>query len=104
MSSGTPIAAIRSAAETLQGGAAEDPQAAPQFLSMIDRNATRLQDLVEDVLEVSRIESGSFPINLQRVVLGDVVKQVFSVVGERAASRDTSLQAHLDDEAREVPR
>src|SRR6185312_11884040 len=46
----TPIAAVRSATETLQCGALDDRTAALRFLDIIERNAQRLQSLVEDML------------------------------------------------------
>src|SRR5690606_16931091 len=48
----TPVTAIRSAAETLQVAAA-DPKAAATFMAIIERNAERLQELVEDLLDLS---------------------------------------------------
>jgi two-component system phosphate regulon sensor histidine kinase PhoR len=53
----TPIAAIRAAAETLEGGAVDDTVAARDFVGMISRHAERLHELVEDLLELSRIEA-----------------------------------------------
>ncbi len=55
----TPVASVRSAAETLRT-AMDDPEAAVGFLDMIERNATRLHLLVEDLLDLSRIESREF--------------------------------------------
>jgi two-component system phosphate regulon sensor histidine kinase PhoR len=52
----TPIAAVRAAAETLQGGALTDPAAARDFVDIIARHSERLHDLVEDLLKLSRIE------------------------------------------------
>ncbi|MGC4116183.1 MAG: ATP-binding protein [Myxococcales bacterium] len=53
----TPIAAVRSAAETLAGPARQDPNALARFLGIIERNSERLQRLVDDLLDLSRIES-----------------------------------------------
>jgi two-component system phosphate regulon sensor histidine kinase PhoR len=53
----TPIAAIRAAAETLEAGAVDDSVAARDFVGMISRHAERLHQLVEDLLELSRIEA-----------------------------------------------
>ena len=65
----TPVTAIRSAAETLHDGALEDPEHAVSFVEMIERNAARLQDLVEDLLELSRIESRALQLRIESVAL-----------------------------------
>ena len=52
----TPITAIKGAAETLQNGALEDPSKTSRFLEMIRRHADRLEEIVEDLLSLSRIE------------------------------------------------
>ena len=54
----TPLASIRASAETLQDGAMEDPEAASQFLGRIYYNAERMSALVQDLLDLSRLESG----------------------------------------------
>ncbi|MDP3277540.1 MAG: ATP-binding protein [Deltaproteobacteria bacterium] len=53
----TPIAAVRAATETLLTGALESPTFAREFVGMIERHAERLRRLVEDLLELSRIEA-----------------------------------------------
>src|SRR6185369_6886575 len=60
----TPVTAVRSAAETLKSGALDDPDrtAARMFVDIIDRNAERLQSLIEDLLELSRLESKEFKL------------------------------------------
>ena len=94
----TPVAAIRSASETLLAGAIRDEQAAPQFLKMVDRNATRLQDLVEDVLDLSRIESSGFKPNIRRVELHWAVEQVFELHQARADRNEVRLVSTVDPE------
>lgn len=64
----TPVASMRSAAETLRG-AMDDPEAAQSFLEIIERNATRLHQLVEDLLDLSRIESREFRLQVESVDL-----------------------------------
>ncbi len=53
----TPITTIRGAVETLQDGALEDPDNARGFLDMIGRQSTRLQAIVDDLLNLTRLES-----------------------------------------------
>jgi two-component system phosphate regulon sensor histidine kinase PhoR len=92
----TPVTAVRSAAETLQNAASEDPVAARAFIGIIERNAERLHDLVEDLLDLSRIESRGLKLNIEPLDLDAVYDQVLSLFGERAEKRGTFL-------AHEVP-
>ncbi len=52
----TPITAIRGAAETLHSGALSEPQDAARFLAIVERQARRLNAILEDLLHLSRIE------------------------------------------------
>jgi two-component system phosphate regulon sensor histidine kinase PhoR len=91
----TPIAAVRSATETLQSGALEDPVAANRFLDIIERNAQRLQSLVEDMLELSKLESNEFKLKRERVELQRVVPIVLALFRERAEKKGVRLAADL---------
>jgi two-component system phosphate regulon sensor histidine kinase PhoR len=91
----TPIAAVRSATETLQSGALDDPPAAIRFLDIIDRNAQRLQSLVEDMLELSKLESNEFKLKRERVSLQRVVPLVLALFRERAEKKGVRLTADL---------
>jgi signal transduction histidine kinase len=55
----TPAASIRAAAETLASIADRDPSAVPRFASQLEREAMRLSRIVADLLDLSRLESGS---------------------------------------------
>lgn len=52
----TPLTAVKGFVETLQEGALEEPQQAKEFLAIVDRQVQRLYSIVEDLLELSRIE------------------------------------------------
>ncbi len=91
----TPIAAVRSATETLQTGALEDPVAANRFLDIIERNAQRLQSLVEDMLELSKLESNEFKLKRERVELQRVVPIVLALFRERAEKKGVRLVSEL---------
>lgn len=87
----TPVTAIRSAAETLQTGRPEDPAMLDMFLGIIERNAARLQDLVEDVLDLSRIESRELNLHFESLELGTLYGQVLSLFRERADRKGIEL-------------
>jgi two-component system phosphate regulon sensor histidine kinase PhoR len=91
----TPIAAVRSATETLRAGALEDSAAAIRFVDIIDRNAQRLQSLLEDMLELSKLESNEFKLKRERVELGSVVPIVLALFRERAEKKDVRLVSNV---------
>ena len=55
----TPAASIQAAAETLMHVAHDDPEAVPRFAEQLEREAVRLSRIVADLLDLSRLESGS---------------------------------------------
>jgi len=63
----TPLASLKALVETLQEGALEDPPAANRFLSQMEREIDNLTQLVQELLELSRIESGKVPLNRRSV-------------------------------------
>jgi len=80
----TPVTAIRSAAETLQDAPPSDPVVHEQFIGIVARNAERLHDLVEDLLDLSRIESQKLKLVLEPLELRAMFDQVSSLFRERA--------------------
>lgn len=91
----TPVTAIRSAAETVRGAASRDPVAAVRFIDIIERNAERLQQLVEDLLDLSRIESKEFRLSLETVDLAVFVPYVLSLFRERGEKKGIRLSAFI---------
>ena len=91
----TPIAAVMSAAETLRTAAQSDPAAAGSFVAMIERNARRLGDLVQDLLELSRIESKEFRLTTDTFDLAGVVARAMGFHEERATEKRMRMTATL---------
>lgn len=91
----TPVTAIRSAAETLELALEQDPEAAGRFVEIIDRNAERLRGLVEDLLDLSRIESREFKLNVEPLNLAQVVSHVTGLFRERADKKGIRMREEL---------
>jgi two-component system phosphate regulon sensor histidine kinase PhoR len=70
----TPITAIVSAIETLEGPASGDAQATRTFVDIIARNARRLASLVNDLLELSQIEAEDFVADCSALSLAQVIE------------------------------
>lgn len=63
----TPLASLKALTETLNEGALEDPPAARRFLSRIETEVDALTQMVQELLELTRIESGQVALELQLV-------------------------------------
>jgi two-component system, OmpR family, phosphate regulon sensor histidine kinase PhoR len=63
----TPLASLKALTETLRDGALDDPKAAPRFLERIETEVDALTQMVTELLELSRIESGQVPLELKAV-------------------------------------
>ncbi|GAC1355159.1 MAG: hypothetical protein NVSMB47_08610 [Polyangiales bacterium] len=87
----TPITAIRAASETLSGGALSNAEAAREFCAIIDRNGARLQSLVEDLLELSRIEARQWQLQLEPLDLREAAQTALDTVAAAASKRGTRL-------------
>ena len=72
----TPIAAINAAAETLLGGALASAETARPFVEIIARHTERLARLSNDLLDLSRIESRQWPIEIGMVEVAPLAQQV----------------------------
>jgi two-component system phosphate regulon sensor histidine kinase PhoR len=98
----TPVAAVLSAAETLQSGAIADREAAPRFVDIVVRNAERLQRLIEDLLELSRIESRELNLKPEELEFEPVVRGVFAMLQSKATKKKIELLVRVDAKARTV--
>ncbi|MGZ9166618.1 MAG: sensor histidine kinase, partial [Anaerolineales bacterium] len=69
----TPLASLKALAETLQEGALEDPPAARRFIGQIHTEVDALTQMVTELLELSRIESGRLSLDLEPVAAYDLL-------------------------------
>jgi two-component system phosphate regulon sensor histidine kinase PhoR len=88
----TPVAAIHGAAETLLLGALSDPAAARGFVEMIDRQAARLVRLTRDLLDLSRIESGQWTMQLSPVEVDQALRAAADLVAPAAREKGVEVR------------
>jgi signal transduction histidine kinase len=94
----TPAASIQAAAETIRTAAVEDPSVIPRFASQLEREAARLSRIVSDLLDLSRLESGS---ELDETVALDAIVRD---EGERFEEQAAEAGVGLSVDATTVPR
>ncbi len=90
----TPVTAIRGYAETLQDGALSDAAMAPRMVDVIRRQSERLSELVEDLLELSRLESRALSLHFTDVPLAPAAARAADTV--RLKVRDKRIELVMD--------
>jgi two-component system phosphate regulon sensor histidine kinase PhoR len=88
----TPLAAITAYTETLLDGGIDDAENSLRFLQTIQRNAERMKALVNDISELSAIESGAAQLTVESLPLHQLVNDVFAGLAPRAAKHGVMLQ------------
>lgn len=86
----TPMNAIMGFSELLSGAAAE-PEKQNAYIQTIRENCRLLQQLVDDILEISEIEAGLSEPSSDSVCLNDVLDELYDVYYHRAAKKNVSL-------------
>ena len=69
----TPLASLKALVDTLHDGALDDPPAARHFLERMETEVDALTQMVQELLELSRIESGLVPLRLKPTPVADIV-------------------------------
>lgn len=94
----TPLNAILGFGQLLEMDGVEAEQA--ESVDQILRAGRHLLSLIDEVLDISKIESGRLRISLEPVAMKGVIADVQSMIGPLAAERKVSVEATLDDDSR----
>jgi two-component system phosphate regulon sensor histidine kinase PhoR len=87
----TPLTSIITFAETLQDGALENAADAHRFVQIIGRNAARMRSLIEDIMELSAIESGALGLEVREARLHQLVRETFNALASKAEACGITL-------------
>jgi two-component system, OmpR family, phosphate regulon sensor histidine kinase PhoR len=88
----TPLASVKLLAETLSAGAVEDAATAGQFATQIEREVDHLAQLVDELLDLSMIESGESTLKLEPVDPDAVISELAVRIGPVAERRGVSVR------------
>ncbi|MGH7358190.1 MAG: two-component system histidine kinase PnpS [Candidatus Rokuibacteriota bacterium] len=88
----TPLTCIKGYLETLLDGALDDRAHARRFLEVAGTHAERLDRLIDDLLELSNIESGRVTLAPMRLDLGDVVTGVAAMFERQASQKGLAIE------------
>jgi two-component system phosphate regulon sensor histidine kinase PhoR len=87
----TPLASIKAYVELLADGDAEDDETQEEFLEIINSQADRLQRLIENLLNIARIEAGVVKVKKESQSLNEVLEEAFNVVQPAAEAKSIEL-------------
>jgi two-component system, OmpR family, phosphate regulon sensor histidine kinase PhoR len=91
----TPITAIRGYAETLKSGALEDALNAPRMVDIIYRQSERLSELVEDLLELSRIDARQIQLQEKPIGLEKATLRAAETVRPKALTKQIAVEVAI---------
>ncbi|WP_286885011.1 two-component system histidine kinase PnpS [Aneurinibacillus sp. UBA3580] len=87
----TPITSIKGFTETLLDGALEDPEISRSFLEIINEESDRLNRLITDILDLSKIEQKKMPLKVEEIDLSQLIKETVRIVREEARAKNIAI-------------
>ena len=94
----TPLTSIRGFVETLQAGAIDNPEMAHKFLNIIVMETDRLSRLINDILSISKLESGRDEVTTERIRLDKKAYDICEMLEIQAGAKHVKLNYHLNQE------
>lgn len=91
----TPLASIKAYVEMLIDGEADDEKTQREFYEVIQNEANRLSRLIDNILNISRIESGLTKVNKQPQSLMVILKEALEVIAPQAKGKNIKLKEEL---------
>ena len=93
----TPLTSIKGYVEALLDGAKDDPAASAKFLDIILKQSDRLNLIIEDLLELSKIESGRVLLKAEPLDLRPIIDRTLSMMKPLADKNGHRLLSSIDD-------
>jgi len=94
----TPLASLKALVQTLEEGALQDPEAAPRFLAQIENQVDTLTQMVEELLELSRLESGHAPLRFTAMPVAELIQPVLERLRPQAERAQLTLEVTLPND------
>lgn len=91
----TPLTSIKGLVETLLNGALEDASNNRRFVTLIDEDATRLSRLIDDLLELSQVESKGVSLRTQPVDLRNLLEGLATRFRNQAEAQQVRLEMEI---------
>jgi two-component system phosphate regulon sensor histidine kinase PhoR len=93
----TPLTLIKGCVETLLEGGKDDPEVSSRFLQTIKKHSDRLNFLIEDLLTISKLESGETKLNLEKLNLKKIVQEVIDDLQDQAEAKSVAIYNKIEE-------
>jgi two-component system phosphate regulon sensor histidine kinase PhoR len=97
----TPLSSIRLASETIRDAGADDPTLTARLAGVVLSNTSRLEELVRDLLDLSRVESPDVPPAREPVILSEMIATIDQLFEEVKRARHLRIDSSIDPDANE---
>ena len=92
----TPLTSMRAILEALSDGVVDDPEMVKRYLNTAQRDVMSLSALIDDLFQMSQLDAGGFPLNLDKSSLRDLVSDTLESFSELAYRESIRLEGQVD--------
>jgi signal transduction histidine kinase len=94
----TPLTSMRAVLEALSDGVVEEPEAVKRYLATARRDVLALSALIDDLFQMSQLDTGGFPLHLAEASLGDLVSDTLESFSELAKQQEITLEGQVESD------
>lgn len=98
----TPVTALKGFSETLLDGAMNDQDVLIEFLKIMHKESSRLDTMVQDILQLSKLEQKQAPGHQEEVWIKNVSKEIFQILHQKAELKKITLNFYEQSSVRVV--
>lgn len=96
----TPISVIKAGSETLQDGAINDPKIASKFLDSMISNSERMSEMLDDLLELEKIEFGQITLKKDKLNVYDQLNLIINSLSSISTQKKLTIKNNVDQEVK----
>jgi len=94
----TPVSVIRAGSETLHSGSIKDPKIKSKFTKSILDNSERLSEMIDDLLELEKIEFGGLVIKKEKIIPHKEINKILSTIEALLVEKKLVVENHINED------
>jgi signal transduction histidine kinase len=94
----TPLTSMRAVLEALSDGVVDEPEMVRRYLNTAQRDVMSLSALIDDLFQLSQLDTGGFPLHRAQASLGDLVSDTLESFSHLAGQQEITLEGHVDSD------